>query len=61
MLSMREMAGIQARLTRMGFDTGGVDGIAGPRTFRAIARYQSSLGQDATGVLTGRQIDALLQ
>lgn len=61
MLSMREMAALQALLTRMGFDTGGVDGIAGPRTFRAIARYQRSVGADPTGVLTSRQIDRLLQ
>jgi len=60
MLSMREWSRLQARLTRLGFDTDGADGIAGPHTFRAIARYQQSLGQRPTGLLTSRQIDRLL-
>jgi len=60
MLSMREWRALQARLTRLGFDTGGVDGIPGERTYAAIARYQRSLGERPTGLLSSRQIDALL-
>lgn len=60
MLSLREWALVQRRLTRLGHDTGGIDGVAGPRTYAAIESYQRSLGQRPTGVLSSRQIDALL-
>ncbi|MDW4550915.1 lytic murein transglycosylase [Defluviimonas sp. D31] len=40
---------LQERLTAMGFDTGGTDGVIGPNTRRAISDYQSSRGLSATG------------
>ena len=60
MLSLQEWRQIQARLTRMGFDTDGIDGVAGPRTYAAIERYQRSLGLRPTGLLNSQQINELL-
>jgi membrane-bound lytic murein transglycosylase B len=39
----------QQRLTAIGFDTGGADGVIGPNTRRAISAFQSSQGLPATG------------
>lgn len=41
---------LQRRLTDAGFDTGGTDGVIGPKTQSAISAYQSSQGLPATGV-----------
>jgi len=40
---------LQKRLTARGFDTGGVDGVLGPKSRAAISGYQSSRGLPATG------------
>lgn len=40
---------LQKRLTALGFDTGGADGVIGPKSNKAIADYQSSFGLPATG------------
>ena len=40
---------LQQRLTARGFDTGGSDGVIGPKSREAISAYQSSIGQAATG------------
>ncbi|SHJ21090.1 lytic murein transglycosylase [Palleronia salina] len=40
---------LQRRLTRSGYDTGGADGVLGPNSRAAIAEYQRSRGQAATG------------
>jgi lytic murein transglycosylase len=42
----REM---QRRLTAAGFDTGGTDGVVGPKTREAIAAWQTASGLPATG------------
>lgn len=42
---------IQARLQADGFDPGPIDGILGPRTKRALSRYQSVRGLSVTGIL----------
>lgn len=52
---------IQEALSRLGFDAGSPDGLLGPRTQRAISEFQTSLGEDATGILTPHQISRLLQ
>lgn len=40
---------LQERLTAKGFDTGGSDGVIGPKSREAIGGYQSSRGLPATG------------
>jgi len=40
---------LQQRLTAKGFDTGGADGVIGPKSEAAISAYQSSIGLPATG------------
>ncbi|UWQ23417.1 lytic murein transglycosylase [Leisingera aquaemixtae] len=40
---------LQKRLTAKGFDTGGADGVLGPKSRAAISGYQSSRGLPATG------------
>lgn len=40
---------LQERLTALGFDTGGTDGVIGPKTRQAISAYQSSRGLPVTG------------
>ncbi|MEM6303498.1 MAG: lytic murein transglycosylase [Pseudomonadota bacterium] len=40
---------LQKRLTARGFDTGGADGVLGPKSRAAITAYQSSAGLPATG------------
>ncbi|MEM6371658.1 MAG: lytic murein transglycosylase [Pseudomonadota bacterium] len=40
---------LQRRLTDRGFDTGGVDGVIGPKSQAAISDYQASIGQAVTG------------
>ncbi|MEM6374347.1 MAG: peptidoglycan-binding protein, partial [Pseudomonadota bacterium] len=40
---------LQERLTARGFDTGGADGVIGPKSRAAISAYQTSIGVEATG------------
>jgi formylglycine-generating enzyme required for sulfatase activity len=51
---------VQAGLTALGFDTGGVDGILGPKSRRAIADWQQGKGEQPTGYLTPNQYRDLL-
>ncbi|WP_293572741.1 lytic murein transglycosylase [Phaeobacter sp.] len=41
---------LQERLTAKGFDTGGADGVIGPKSTAAIRAFQSSIGQNPTGI-----------
>ena len=45
-----DVADLQSRLGRLGFDCGRVDGIFGPRTARALEDFQSNCGTAADGV-----------
>jgi N-acetylmuramoyl-L-alanine amidase len=45
-----DVAELQSRLTRLGFDTGRVDGIFGPQTARALRAFQSDSGLVIDGV-----------
>ncbi len=45
-----DVAELQSRLARLGFDCGRVDGILGPGTARALEEFQSNCGTAADGV-----------
>ncbi len=45
-----DVAELQSRLNRLGFDCGRVDGIFGPRTARALADFQVNCGLGPDGV-----------
>ena len=45
-----DVAELQARLGRLGFDCGRVDGIFGPQTARALTDFQSNCGLRSDGV-----------
>ena len=48
-LTIDERKRLQERLTAKGFDTGGADGVLGPKSKAAISAYQASVGLEATG------------
>jgi membrane-bound lytic murein transglycosylase B len=43
---------MQQRLTALGYDTRGVDGIVGPNTIRAVKRFQASQGLVPDGYIS---------
>jgi peptidoglycan hydrolase-like protein with peptidoglycan-binding domain len=51
--------GAQARLSNLGFDCGPVDGILGPKTRKAIMRFQKQRKLEVTGKLDDRTIEEL--
>lgn len=60
-LSTADRREVQERLTLLGHDTRGIDGVFGPGTRRAISGWQANAGEAATGFLTADQIAALNQ
>ena len=56
-LSRTEKQELQSRLTALGFDTQGVDGIIGPNSRTAVRRFQQSVGLTPDGYVSA----ALLQ
>jgi peptidoglycan hydrolase-like protein with peptidoglycan-binding domain len=50
---------IQTSLTRIGYETGFVDGVAGPKTRAAIRQYQANNGLVADGEPTPRLVEDL--
>ncbi len=51
----------QRRLNTLGFNAGTPDGIAGPRTRRAITAFQTNIGSAVTGRLSQNDISILVQ
>ena len=59
-LRVRTGGGCRTALTALGFDTRGSDGRPGRNTREAVAAWQASKRQEATGYLTGLQRDLVL-
>ncbi len=53
------VAAAQERLAREGYYRGQIDGVNGPETRRAVARYQGNHGLRVTGALTTDTLEAL--
>ena len=58
-LSRQDNRDIQARLTVLSYDAGGVDGALGRKTREAVASWQLSAGIPPTGFLDGPQLAEL--
>jgi membrane-bound lytic murein transglycosylase B len=58
-LSRSEKQDMQRRLTQLGFDTQGVDGIIGPNSIKAIRGFQSARGMTPDGYPSSGFYDAL--
>lgn len=60
-LSAAERREIQQRLTAAGHDTGGIDGLLGPRTHAALRSFQRSAGLVPDGFPSTEMLEALRQ
>jgi membrane-bound lytic murein transglycosylase B len=58
-LSVSEAQEMQRKLTAIGLDTGGVDGIIGPMTRKAIRQFQARLEQPQDGFATASLLDKI--
>ncbi|MEO0961184.1 MAG: lytic murein transglycosylase [Pseudomonadota bacterium] len=58
-LTLSEAKEMQRKLTAIGFDTGGVDGIIGPMSRKAIRGFQGSLGQPQDGFATEKLLEKI--
>jgi len=54
-----DVAEMQERLSRIGFDCGRIDGIFGPRATRAVSEFQQNCGLETTGICGPDVVDAL--
>ncbi len=59
--SREQVSDYQRRLNTLGYDAGPPDGVSGPRTRRAVADFQASIGTSPSGRLTQNDIAVLLQ
>jgi len=60
-LSRDQRIGAQNALTRLGYDTKGVDGVIGANTRAALRRWQQANGRIADGYLTADLADELIR
>lgn len=60
-LTRDQRIGAQGALTRLGFDTKGVDGVIGANTRAALRRWQVANGRVADGYLTAGLADELIR
>ncbi|MEQ8747441.1 lytic murein transglycosylase [Pyruvatibacter sp.] len=58
-LTLDEAREMQTRLTAIGFDTGGVDGIIGPMSRRAIRGFQAQLNTPQDGFATEKLLEKI--
>ena len=58
-LSRTEKQELQRRLTAMGYDTQGVDGIIGPNSRDAVRAFQKARGMVPDGYVSGRVLQAV--
>ena len=58
-LSRTEKQELQKRLTAMGYDTQGVDGIIGPNSRDAVRAFQKARGMVPDGYVSGRVLQAV--
>lgn len=58
-LSPRQKRDVQRRLTALGFDTQGVDGVFGRNTRTAVAAWQAKNGMAATGYMSASAVNLL--
>ncbi len=59
MLSRSETEELQRRLTALGYDTQGADGIVGPNSRAAVRRFQSAQGMTPDGYVSAALLDAV--
>lgn len=60
-ISLAQRLGAQTALARLGFDPGGIDGVIGAGTRRALKQWQVANGQVADGYLTAALADELVR
>lgn len=60
-LSREQRIGAQSALTRMGYDTQGIDGVIGANTRAALRRWQGANGRVPDGYLTADLADELIR
>ncbi len=60
MLSLDDAKRLQRALQRRGFYNGQIDGVLGENSYRAIRRYQRSIGKPMTGVLSPQDLRDLM-
>jgi peptidoglycan hydrolase-like protein with peptidoglycan-binding domain len=58
-LTYAERREVQSRLTSLGYRTGGIDGVFGSNTRRALASWQRDEDVRVSGYLTADQLRAL--
>jgi lytic murein transglycosylase len=60
-LSREQRFGAQTALARMGYDVGGIDGVIGSGTRRALRAWQIATGRTPDGYLTAALADELMR
>ncbi len=60
-ISREQRLGAQTALARLGYDPGGIDGVIGSGTRRALRQWQIATGRVADGYLTATLADELMR